>query len=1018
MSDYNNTVNSSNSSSDYSLLTQKNGWLNSEKESILCGCVVCQGTAINSIYHHGGGIPYINSSEINSADDIDEIPPADYSETFKLHSNPNAKHTIYLDFDGHITEDTSWKGGARINSPKYDTDGDVNSFSDGELETIQKIWQRVAEDFAPFDVNITTEEPDIEDLRKVGSDDERWGLRVVVTQDKDTQIAPGTGGVAYVGSFNRSTDTPAFSFNKGENNAAMTISHEIGHALYLSHDGISPNTAYHPGFGSGDTGWGPIMGAPFGKNVTQWSQGDYYNADNTGSTANYDRGEDDLEIITTKNGFAYRVDDYGNTNATAFELTPTNTNTVSAFGIIERNTDIDVFSFVTGTGNVSLRIDPSSQVYISDGNGNYTLEYLDSRGPNLDILAQLYSADGTLIADSNPADSLFASFNDLFLNAGEYYIHIDGTGTGNPFAANPTGYTDYGSLGQYEINGTIIAPPNDIVGITATDASKNEGDSGNTTFTFTVTRSGDTTGETTVDWEVIAGTNNSADVNDFVGSVFPKGTVTFADGETSRQITVEISGDEDTELDENFVVKLSNLSRGTLAPDAAIGTIKSDDAQISGMKWYDANQNGVKDADEVGLANWTIFIDENQNGLLDNGETSTQTAADGSYTFINVTPGTHSILELVQPEWTPTFPNQLQGQETYQIDDGARNNRVAWTTGDTIIFNSFEAQAGLETINYISVNLAAVNPKAVFLYQDADGDSRPDGNEKLIEIATNFTETSGFGQIAINPTTVSGTFFIGALYEGNGTSNTWVPHDTDNPQGKSWVDTTNAGVFNPDNLSVFGAGNRNFLLRAHSGAIPQQVTLKGGETLTDINFGNYRENTAPVGNDDAVATNEDTSISGNVLTNDTDLQNDSLEVIEVNGSAIDIGNQTTLASSALLTLNADGTFSYDPNNQFESLGAGSTTTDSFIYKVSDGNNGTDTGTVIITINGVNDTPVVDNSITNQTASENVAFSFTIPANTFSDIDAGDNLNYSATLEDGSALPSWLNFNSTTLEFSG
>ncbi|MEO0934266.1 MAG: putative Ig domain-containing protein, partial [Cyanobacteria bacterium J06641_2] len=308
--------------------------------------------------------------------------------------------------------------------------------------------------------------------------------------------------------------------------------------------------------------------------------------------------------------------------------------------------------------------------------------------------------------------------------------------------------------------------------------------------------------------------------------------------------------------------------------------------------------------------------------------------------------------------------------------------------------------------------------KAVFLYQDADGDSRPDGNEKLIEIATNFTETSGFGQIAINPTTVSGTFFIGALYEGNGTSNTWVPHDTDNPQGKSWVDTTNAGVFNPDNLSVFGAGNRNFLLRAHSGAIPQQVTVKGGETLTDINFGNYRENTAPVGNDDAVATNEDTSISGNVLTNDTDLQNDSLEVTEVNGSAIDIGNQTTLASSALLTLNADGTFSYDPNNQFESLGAGSTTTDSFIYKVSDGNNGTDTGTVIITINGVNDTPVVDNSITNQTASENVAFSFTIPANTFSDIDAGGNLNYSATLEDGSALPSWLNFNSTTLEFSG
>ncbi|BAY80710.1 bacterial pre-peptidase C-terminal domain protein [Calothrix parasitica NIES-267] len=502
------TANPSNSNSYLDLLNQKSGWLNTETESIQCGCLVCQGTAVNSIYHpeySGRGISFIDDSstendvsingelygihdsstetnltcglssrndsstlehgipyteipqQINSNGAVIEAPPVDYGNTFKLHSNPDAKHTIYLDFDGHVTEDANWKDGARIDSPAYDTNSDSSSFSNEELETIQKIWQRVAEDFAPFNINVTTEEPDIEDLRKRGDGDDRWGIRTVITQDTDTNITDASGGIANVYSFNWSTDTPAFSFNKGENNAAMTISHEVGHTLGLSHDGISPNTTYHPGFGSGDTSWGSIMGAPFGKSLTQWSQGDYKNADNTGSNANFFSGEDDLKVITTENGFDYRVDDYGNSNATAFELTATNTNTVSAFGIIERNTDVDVFSFVTGTGNVSFSIDPSSQVYLSDGNGKYTLEYLDSRGSNLDILAKLYSADGTVIAESNPVESLNASF-DLSLDAGEYYIHIDGIGKGDPFLENPDGYTDYGSLGQYQINGNIVEP--------------------------------------------------------------------------------------------------------------------------------------------------------------------------------------------------------------------------------------------------------------------------------------------------------------------------------------------------------------------------------------------------------------------------------------------------------------------------------------------------------------------------------------------------------------------------------
>jgi len=115
--------------------------------------------------------------------------------------------------------------------------------------------------------------------------------------------------------------------------------------------------------------------------------------------------------------------------------------------------------------------------------------------------------------------------------------------------------------------------------------------------------------------------------------------------------------------------------------------------------------------------------------------------------------------------------------------------------------------------------------------------------------------------------------------------------------------------------------------------------------------------------DDAFTTDEATAIGAglslfdaNPTTADVD-GNDSLLITAVNGEAADVGTQVTLASGALLLVNDDGTFSYDPNGAFEALsGAGGATpqgTDSFTYTL----NGTDTATVTITLNGLNDAPV-------------------------------------------------------------
>lgn len=113
-----------------------------------------------------------------------------------------------------------------------------------------------------------------------------------------------------------------------------------------------------------------------------------------------------------------------------------------------------------------------------------------------------------------------------------------------------------------------------FLSIEATDSFLQEGDSGTTPFTFTVTRSDNTIGEVEVSYEVVESGNNPADADDF-GGTLPSGTVTFADGETEKQITINVSGDTEIEGDERFAVNLKNASTGAFAtgfvPTATIG---------------------------------------------------------------------------------------------------------------------------------------------------------------------------------------------------------------------------------------------------------------------------------------------------------------------------------------------------------------------------------------------------------------------------------------------------------------
>src|ERR1041384_8201925 len=74
-----------------------------------------------------------------------------------LSSRPAAPATLYLDFDGNV--ERQWGSHTSVVTPPYDTDGNKTSFSATEVAAIREIWTRLAEDYAPFNLNVTTVPP-------------------------------------------------------------------------------------------------------------------------------------------------------------------------------------------------------------------------------------------------------------------------------------------------------------------------------------------------------------------------------------------------------------------------------------------------------------------------------------------------------------------------------------------------------------------------------------------------------------------------------------------------------------------------------------------------------------------------------------------------------------------------------------------------------------------------------------------------------------------------------------------
>lgn len=388
-------------------------------------------------------------AETPSAPDAEPAAaPVPISQPPIRHSRPGASRVLFLDFSGldNITN-TAWnkieaygKVATYVPHP-YDTDDNPSTFSDAEQRQIIQIWERVAEDFAPFDVDVTTERP---------AAFTRTTARALITRSTDKNSKPmpsgaSAGGVAFLNVFGEvdyATDSsPAFIYyNKLGSSAAKiayAISHELGHNLGLSHDGPGAGTTdedngYYEGHGTGATSWAPIMGAGYDKNIVQWSKGEYHNANNH---------EDDLAIIEGKLG--YRGILASNTREDALPLVPDETGHLGATGIIRHDGYAHYYSLnLSVSGSVTLVLDPAR---LSETGTLGTIV------GNTDLKLEILDASGSVI-DSNSPDFVTSAGLTKSLASGTSYVRVTSGGMGNPLSASPSGYTGYGAIGQYTLD--------------------------------------------------------------------------------------------------------------------------------------------------------------------------------------------------------------------------------------------------------------------------------------------------------------------------------------------------------------------------------------------------------------------------------------------------------------------------------------------------------------------------------------------------------------------------------------
>ena len=386
----------------------------------------------------------------------DEIPSVLVESAFRLHSRPGSNRTLALDFDGGLIHGTAWNddvhGGADVVAQPFDVDGDPAGFSAAERAIVVEIWQRVSEDYAPFDVDVTTEAVPLELIDRSSTGDQQFGTSVMITP---TDVVPACqcAGLSYVGVFDRAGDhqryQPSLVFQSalgsGAHFLAEAAAHEAGHTLGLPH-ALSPAGDYEGGHGP----WAPIMGSSYYRPVTRWLSGEHFGG----------AGVLDEMAVMAGHGATPAPDDHFDEayRATALGAGPT----VNVEGTISTAGDVDQFGFTTAGGQVVFAAQPASI------------------GANLDLDVRLTTVSGEMIVGADPMVGMIDTDHSSGLDAtvsadlapGSYVVRVAGAHPSDAGGLVPTGrYTLTGSFAvstnrapvpQIAVHAAAWAPPAEV----------------------------------------------------------------------------------------------------------------------------------------------------------------------------------------------------------------------------------------------------------------------------------------------------------------------------------------------------------------------------------------------------------------------------------------------------------------------------------------------------------------------------------------------------------------------------
>ena len=485
---------------------------------------------------------------------------------------------------------------------------------------------------------------------------------------------------------------------------------------------------------------------------------------------------------------------------------------------------------------------------------------------------------------------------------------------------------------------------------------------------------------------------------------------------TDQTVTITVTGSNDVPKVSHVITTQAaaedaafsfTVPTDTFADTDTSDTLTLSTSQLPAWLSFDAATgifSGTPTNGDVGTTQVTVTATDNQGG-------HTSTTFDLNVANINDAP----TLTPIATQHLDEGDTQVTGQLTATDPD----------TGDTLTYSTSATTVDGFTLN--SDGSWSFNP-ANHAYNHL-----PDGHVQTLTIPITVTDTSGdtdTGNLIIQVTGTNdapmllGSVSYNAVEDGHVVHSRVTITDLDDGQGAVGVTVTSTAsvpgfTLNADGSFSFDPSDAAYqhlpdgqvqdivipvTLTDASGAtrdIPDAITLHiTGTNDVPAVTGVL---TATVTEDQQVTTRGKLSAQGQLQITDVDAGEDAFQMQM---------HSTSSAGYGSVVVTASGHWIYEVDNSnpaVQQLGENQHLTDTFTATSVDGTQ----HTVTITIEGSNDTPTVAHALTTVTATEDAAFTFAIPVNTFTDVDAGDSLNYRTGV-----LPSWLSFDGSTGTFSG